>query len=445
MYKQNIPDGRDNKNNIFRDRYLSLARLLLAAFLLILPFLSSFPNMDEIMVVIFMVLSCGEYFKRKTFPRIFFLLFTPMGIFCVFAVASGIINRNSGVVTMLGTYDYIKNFLVIFVYATFFRDFNEFGKLFRLLLISVLVIGTIALVQFTWAMSSVYVFNKDILDPSVYLLFQSEPLDVTTLKAVYWRYGIFRAPITSTAMGLYCLLILTVYLYNVQKINIIYFIILISGNISSASRMVYVGLVYVLSMRILKKEMRIAAISLLIVAAIIFIAYASLNGHFPLSESPHIIEQDNSAQSENIRIYSAVKTLEVWKDHAYWGVGPGVIGGTISFKFNSHIYSLYNIGTSYIEKVGSIEQFWPQILAETGIIGTLCFISFIIIFIVVLNYIRERSQSEELKKYFLGLMVFIPCFAIITFGSGINVPAVLFTYCAFVGIGLGSFNEGIKG
>jgi O-antigen ligase len=142
----------------------------------------------------------------------------------------------------------------------------------------------------------------------------------------------------------------------------------------------------------------------------------------------------------DIRVYSRSKALKILKDHPLWGVGPGMFGGIVASKYKSHIYELYNFDSGrkqYVESIGGIEQFWFQISAETGLLGTLCFINLIAVLLIYLYKLRGQAPFEELKGLFSALMMFMVCILLYTTGSGINIAPVLFTYFAFIGIGLG--------
>lgn len=330
-------------------------------------------------------------------------------------------NGNSYLVTSLGTFDYLKNFLVIFIYAAFFRDFSEFKKIFRLLLIIAVVLGTVALIQFVWAMGSVYVFGKEITDQSIYI-FSNMPMEN---REINWRYGIFRtSSLTYHAfiLGLFNLLILTIYFYTEKTLKIKTAIPLLSGVLTSVSRMAFGGFIVVVLLQLIKKRKWI--LLLIIFLAGIFI----LNNY-----------GENGNTGSDIRAQTRQTALEIWKDHPSLGVGAGMFGGVVSFKYSSHIYEEYNfkqMGT--VRPIGSIEQFWFQILAEMGMIGTLLFINLILFLFIALVKLREQAMSQDQKNLFSGLIVFIPCILIVTIGSGINIAPMLFTYSAFVGMGMGS-------
>jgi O-antigen ligase len=294
---------------------------------------------------------------------------------------------------------------------------------FRLLLIIAVLLGTVALIQFVWAMGSVYLLGKDITDNSVYIL-SNMPAD--SLEIV-WRYGIFKTTsLTYHAyiLGLFNLLIFTIYFYSGKRAKIKTVIPLLSGVLTSVSRMAYGGLFFVTLLHFIKRKKWVVLLLLLLIGIL------SLNKiiHYKTENTGYF----------NIRAQTQQKALETWKDHPLMGVGPGMFGGIVASKYYSYIYEQYNVSDlSYINSVGGIEQFWFQILAEMGIVGALLFINFIVFLFITLYKSREQATSQDLKNLFSGLIAFIPCILIVTIGSGINIAPMLFTYCAFAGIGLG--------
>ena len=159
--------------------YQKLVRLWLFSFIVILPFsgrISSFIAqfntklsaiifyLDELIVIIFFLPSIVEHYRnRKDLDNtLLFLLIPPFILFGICGMMSAFINGNSLFITALGIFDYLKNFLVIFIYAAFFNDPNDLRKIYRILIMLALILGTIALIQFFWAMGAVYIFKKDI-------------------------------------------------------------------------------------------------------------------------------------------------------------------------------------------------------------------------------------------------------------------------------------------
>jgi len=83
-------------------------------------------------------------------------------------------------------------------------------------------------------------------------------------------------------------------------------------------------------------------------------------------------------------------------DHPKFGVGPGMFGGAVAKKSSSPYYEEYNFSTDALRHYSDLDQFWPQILAETGIIGTLNYalIGFSLIF-------TKKRESFSLKAHLL--------------------------------------------
>ncbi len=171
---------------------------------------------------------------------------SPIVLLIICAILSGEINGNSPFITTLGTFDYVKNFLAIFIYAAFFNDPAYTKKIYHLLLIVALCIATVALVQFLWAMGSVYIFNKDITDPSVYIFRSNNP---AANAEMIWRFGIYSAN-NAYILGLYCLLMLTIYFYRSKNKSILIIFMLLAGTLASGSRMAYGGLIFVMSIQV---------------------------------------------------------------------------------------------------------------------------------------------------------------------------------------------------
>ncbi len=435
--------------------YLKLVKLWLVSTLIFLPFQAYIANLysrwissnatiiyylDEITVVVFSFLAFVEHVKCKSgFPNLF-LLVSPLILICICGIISTLINGNSLLVTILGTFDYIKNFLAIFIYAVFFRTIPEFKRVFQHLFNIAIFFGIIALIQFTWAMGSVYILGKSITDESVYIFSNLYTYDTVAHRNDIWRYGIFRANaiVAGTyVLGLYNLLILTIYFYTARKMNIKGVIPIISGIIACASRMVYGGIIFVLSLRFLKAR---TIIILILISITVMTAFIVMNEEFSIPEilQSYMPINEEGIDMNNIRMYTRHKAIEIWSDHPFWGVGAGMFGGIVASKYNSYIYQEYNVSQlKYIVSIGGIEQFWFQVLAELGIMGVLIYCSLFINLFVMFYILRKQADGEEVKGLFSALMVYLGCILIYSLGSGINIAPCLYVYCAFAGIGLG--------
>ena len=429
--------------------FINLIRWWLVGILLLLPFhhmiikiiklwskeLSTFINkLDEITIVIFLLFAIREFYKnREILNRLYLILLFPIIIFSIFGLLSGVVNGNSLLITIHGVFDYIKNFLVIFIYAAFLRKSGDFKKIFRLLLIVAVFLGVVALIQELWALSTRYILEKDIDDRGVYIL-RYIPLGSQTFKN-YWRFGIYRAPSLMphpNSLGIYSLLILTIYLSIVKKVNPLIFISLLTGIFVSISRQVYTGFMFVAGLQIFRG--RRWFILLMIIPVVMLMFSMSSLSEFDMAKG------EKKRGFVTFSEYTRHKAIEIWKDNPFWGVGPGMFGGPISVKYQSPFYEEYNFSATKKNTLGrwhDIDQFWPQVLAETGTVGTVVFAGLLISLIILFLILRQRVNSDEMRGLFSGLATLPIIIIIYAFASSLNNPSFLFTYSALAGIGLG--------
>jgi hypothetical protein len=122
-----------------------------------------------------------------------------------------------------------------------------------------------------------------------------------------------------------------------------------------------------------------------------------------------------------------------------------MFGGIVASRYRSYILEEYNILKPYLQKVGSIEQFWFQVLTEMGIVGVLCFINLIITLFVLLHISKKHAASGEIEDLLSALKVFLICILIYSLGGSMNLTYVLFTYNALAGIAFASiYNRSAK-
>jgi len=115
--------------------YQNLVKSWLIAILIFLPFqmkiatfVAQWSNkaattinyLDELTIIIFSLLSLREYYIQRKVSisnRLFLFLLFPFFLFAICGWISQTLNGNSYFVTLLGTFDYIKHFLAIFLFA----------------------------------------------------------------------------------------------------------------------------------------------------------------------------------------------------------------------------------------------------------------------------------------------------------------------------------------
>jgi hypothetical protein len=401
---------------------------------------------DEITIVVFSLLALIEFYRNKKINyKLYLIVLIPIVVFAIYGFVSGMINGNPLLITILGIFDYIKFFFIIFIYAAFFREEDKLKNICKSLIVMGVIFGIVAVVQELWAVGSVYIGGKSIQDPSIYFLMPAVEIELT---GNYWRLGIFRAPSLlghPIYLGFYSLLILSVYSHMVKKTNLAAVILLIVGIVLSSSRTIYAGFLFMTGMRF-KKGGKIFFIVLVPVVIIFFLMMFLSDFHVvKLLEIPLLqnMEIDNTFVPGGIsfRSYTLTKALEVWKDHPVAGAGPGMFGSPISAKFNSPLYVEYNFEKNWMfNRTGGIDQFWPYLLAEMGIAGTLLYANVIISLFAFFIILRKQAISRELKELFKGLELFIVVIIIWMFGSGIY-NSIIFIYCAIAGLALGCVDK----
>ncbi len=119
-----------------------------------------------------------------------------------------------------------------------------------------------------------------------------------------------------------------------------------------------------------------------------------------------------------------------------WGTGPGMFGGSVAFNYRSPIYEEYNF-TLIFNWFHSLDQLWPQALAEMGIIGTMALAALFVSLLAVFFISKQRADSDEMRDLFTGLSTFTIILFLYTFSGNLNNVSILFPYCAFAGMSLG--------
>jgi len=431
-----------------------LARIWLIGILPFFPFqiiiaqlLGQFSNftamlirfVDEFTILVFFPLAIIEFCRNKNkFNKAYLFLIVSISIFSIFGLISGLMNRNSIFITFLGTIDYIKNFLVIFIYAAFFNYRDDFKRILRILIVTASFIGVIAFIQECWAIFSRYCMGKSVYDKGVYLfkiIFPSSqaPWDFRE----FWRMGIYRAPSLlnhPNAVGFYSILILVLYLYSFKKINFPKFFFIFFSIFATVSRMLYLAFIFLAGLQFFRQRRWLVILAIPIIILILFMSCLPDLNISSLKKRQEVYNGDKF-----FRAYARKKALEIWKDYPLLGVGPGMFGGVVSLINPPTVYKKYNFSEKcfvYVKNFRSLDQFWPQALAETGILGVAAFIGIFISLIITLNIFRKGASNIDTKNSFTGLTVIIPFILIFSLGSGFNITAFLFSYFALLGVSL---------
>ena len=422
-------------------------------------------------IVLFLPLALLKLYRGRNISRNLLLVFIPIAALAVSGAISCLINGNRLFITALGIFDYIKNFLVIFIYAAFFTDSAEWKKILNYVIVIGAFLGAVAAVQEAWALIYHYILGYDIYHTGNYILMSLPDKSQGWELKELWRFGFLRETSLMSnpdALGLYSLLILFFYLYTREGLNPLVFFLLFTGVFVSFSRMIFTGFVLLAGLQFFKGR-RWIAISAGPVIVLLFLmsSFPDLNiTHYvkkDVTEAGHIfkgtsvtknqakeeeaIEKQQEAKLEEwaFRPYAKNEALRIWRDNPIFGVGPGMFGGVVSVMFHSPVYKKYGFSPhwyNYMKPFRSLDQFWPQALAELGAAGTVAFAGILLSILIGLFVLGKRAGYEDARGLFAGLAGASLLIFIYTMGSGLNETFFLFTYSAFVGMGLGYENAG---
>lgn len=381
---------------------------------------------DEITLIVCFLLAIREYRVNKYPFRIHLLYFIPMLVLILSGGISGIINGNSLLGTSHALFLYVRSFFFIFIFSAFFREKGDFRKLYRPIIVLGIFLAAIAVFQELWALTSKYFLGTRNMNSIFYY-------DLAALHEK-WRLGLFRVSSLMShynLYGIYMVLLITIYLSFSKKMNYKVLFLFSTSILLSLSRAIYVGFAVVLIHQILKK--RRWMIPLLV--PIVLLGVIELTPYYDFD----LTGIQRNSNGITYREYAQEKAMEIWGDHPYWGVGPGMFGWGIATKYKSHIEEEYNfrspMGSSYLD------QYWPQLMAELGLIGTIAYASLLFWVFMLLFTSGRQSSSKGDETLFLGLAIFIVVLIPYSLGNNLIIAPVLHTYFAFTGIALGSIDR----
>ncbi|NOZ68437.1 MAG: O-antigen ligase family protein [Deferribacteres bacterium] len=395
-------------------------------------------RIDEVTLAVLLPVSLMIFWKnRSRIGGIFWILVIPFIAVVLAGSISGITNENSLRITSLGIFEYVKNFLFIFVFAAFFREADQVKKIFRVLLYLAMFLCVVAVIQEAWALASKYIIMQKkitLFDP---LMFQKDK----------WRMGMYRA--TSLVghyniLGFFSLLVLTLYFFTVKKIRLPVFIILSAGIAVSVSRMSYLGFAILILIQVFRGRKWLLAFILPLGISLIYMSTLEDFNISKIANVPGIFKKKQKANIFTVpyREYARGKAMEIWKDHPVWGVGPGMFGGIVSVISHSPYYEEYNFDqemelVDFLNSWKSLDQFWPQILAEMGIAGTLAFVVLLASWMIFFLILIRRKVPDDMRGFFTGLAIFMIMVIIFSFGNPLKSPVIV-VYSALCGMATGA-------
>jgi len=373
---------------------------------------------DELVTSFVLLLGLLVIFTHNRISKYGAFLLLLMIVFGLTGLISGLINENPMSSTILGTFDYIKNLMIIPFFCFFAIPQRKVQWIYTQLYRFALLACLIAVAQEIGFLAGM-------------------PVETVGFFCDKVRFGLLR---TSSLLGhpnmfgLYCLLF---FLFDVSIHRKIRWqtILLILGMFLSLSRITWMALI-VSSLFLILQNQNTKIVKSIASAGLIACLALILAG---------FITDPEIKSSDYFRGYSLRKSIEIWTDHPLLGRGPGTYGGPVSLVTNSSVYQEYHFLPKWLdfmkEKTGTLDQFWPQILAEMGLLGT----SLFLFLILSLRQIPRRAsltrQNLFNKRLLSGLSIYPVILLIFLLSNGLNLPPVLITYSTLLGLSLGSKDD----
>jgi hypothetical protein len=347
---------------------------------------------------------------------IFFTLFT----FCLSGLLSMIYNEIPIQQAFLGIFDYIKNFLPIILLPAIPFSRMDLNKLYSLLLKLAIFLVLIGILQeILW-----------ILNISVPYL--GEPIEN--------RFGFWRVPSLlghPNLLGLYSILFFVLNYSLCPKLNRVN-LLLLAGILLSGSKFIWgatLVFLFIFALRKIHFSLRIKAKKLILCLTCLTII---------LMISPYLYQKSLQDFSPHYyRGYALKKSLEIWNDHLMLGSGPGTYGGVVSLMYNSSVYDQYNFESrwfDFMQGPRSLDQFWPQCLAEMGILGFISFATLILLLFWLPRKILHKISDPDLQLFLSGPSSLVIVLIIYLCVSGLNMTSFILTYSILLGMCLSVVN-----
>lgn len=109
--------------------------------------------------------------------------------------------------------------------------------------------------------------------------------------------------------------------------------------------------------------------------------------------------------------------LPLIKSHLLFGAGPGRFGGHVALVTHTPLYAQYHLTGFFYGTGNQIDQFWTHLLAESGILGTLVYLSGIVACFLVGRRAYGSAVTPRRRAIILGLMYAIPVTVLISVTS----------------------------
>ena len=279
---------------------------------------------------------------------------TPLILFFLFCLLSGMVNGNPPFITLLGTHDMLKNFLFFYIFRALCFSREQFVQYSKYYFWFAMVVCGIGLIELCLPLEFTQLFGIGVDD---------------------YRFGIKRITSVlenphSIANVLLPVIVYLVFLKGSFKHKKLALFIILTVFMVTFSRQYWLAVLIVGAGIIffdssiknkMKKMLIVAGVLIGFTVAIVAIMYITGTQNSRFTFLPKDLDS-------YFRFYAMMKSFEIWADYPWFGVGPGRFGGFVSTLFYSPIYAKYNFDW-FGMGLNQIDLYWPQVWTEVGIFG----------------------------------------------------------------------------
>ncbi|MEW6606962.1 MAG: O-antigen ligase family protein [bacterium] len=370
-----------------------------------------FTYLDEISFIVamtlilwFILLKLPHYsLNLKTIP-----LTKPLLFLIAVCVVSTIVNRVPFLQGLWGTYDIVKNIMVVYIFSALHWSKDEFLSMINLvkkIVIFLVIVGIIAEILALCGQIGVgyLVAPEENKRFGFYRVRSLTGYGSINYLSMYALLGLFLI-YTTTKSGMK---------KNLSLLATLCLIFLTS------SRQAWIGLFMMLVL--IKK--RLIVPGLLIIAGIIVMSLFDTESYDP---------------ELYYRTFAYYESFRLLRENPMFGAGTGMFGGLASKIFESPIYDNWpQYYRTLVYSIGSIDTFWPVIWGETGISGLIAFsLLWFSLFRGMQNIANRFKTIGDIQMYDIGniLANYAVALVIMCFGTGLNCAFVVWTYFGLTGI-----------
>ncbi len=354
---------------VFIFSYPIINRVFLLIFGENLPYMGYYPY-----ILILMVLIYGSIFFQKkvnlSFTRLDFLM-----MFFFLTLLISIFFRSSNQAYGLEKFQYLFFSIILFYLPAIFFNYVDRGiKYFE----AILIFGILVTV---FGYFEIFGLNK------LFFGYYGGRLSVLGLNPIwvsrYLSYAIL--------VEIYFLLKYTKnFSQNIGKVIVLSLAIIVQLNlvISSGSRGPILGLIMAVAVMLIIR-FRIKAVIVLTIMLIVLILFSGSFVIFPQEMTSRILTAEDTGKiTAGVRILSNIQAIQYFWDNKIFGIGFGS----------------YTIGGDIFETLRYPHNIFTEILAETGLIGFLLFMT-IIIMILKVFFTNWRNIDLNLRLLIIGFMI----------------------------------------